>query len=235
MAVDPLASLLTLKNLQGPSNWEAQVAPLKASKDAYGRMDYRPLQEFLASQDAANAEDPISQKYKQIAEQQAASTVYNQPEAKQMRDEQMANKLKLATAPAETAGKYQVQAAEAAGKERAILADENQAEQNARAAQNNENITNRERMTSQDVTNRQRVNGLQKGTIQAPGASGLRGLFGMGTSQNDANQAEINRLQAPQEAAAPDIVTLRGPDGSLRRVRADQAQKYIAAGAEVVQ
>lgn len=152
-------------------------------------------------QEAADQQDdPMNQRYAAISAGQNAATVDRVPEIARLHDQELADKERLATAPARTAGMFNVQAAQAAGHERALLADENRKAIEGRQAQTQQNIGQRQQMTQQALNQRQRVAGLQKGTIKAarPANEGLLSRWLTGPSQTELNQHEIAGLQGGQ-------------------------------------
>ena len=130
---------------------------------------------------------------------------YNRPDVRAMREEELAGKERLATAPARVAGQYNVQAAQEYGKERAVLAAEQRAALDARQAATQEHVTGRAQATQRGLFNRQRIAGLQSGKIKAqllPAQGPMEWLFG--PSQSRSNQAEIARLEAEPEPESDD-------------------------------
>jgi hypothetical protein len=179
-----------------------------------------------AAEEASQIEDPINQRYQAISEGQNAAQVAQVPEIARMHEQQLAEKERLATAPARVAGQFNVQAAQAAGKERAALAAENRDAITARQAVTQGNIGARQGVTQQAINDRQRVAGLMKGTIKAerPAGEGVLGRFFTGPSQTTLNQAEISRLQGQGGEEAGQADDFSNPEAGDRAETADGIQ-----------
>lgn len=119
MPVDPNESLRAL--LGGGSNIANSRVALR-NKQLEDPLTTKLFRQQVGQENAAEAQaqaaDPLSQRYGQIAEGQGEAAVENVPEIKAMHDAALAEKMALATAPARTAGEFQVKAAEASGRAR---------------------------------------------------------------------------------------------------------------------
>lgn len=207
-ALDSLKALLTSGSMANADNSRSAIRAkqLPGSSPAFRHL--------LGMEDAADAatsaQDPMAEKYRQVAAGQAAAQVDADPQIHAMRDQELADKIKLAQAPAEAAGKYNVLAAEAAGKERMAQQAAQQQVLDTRQAKTQAQITQRQAATQQATGNRQRATMLSTGKAHAPrpaNEGALSRFFGgagglLGPSQSSLDQAEIARLQAGQGAPA---------------------------------
>lgn len=133
---DPQASLRAL--LGGGSNIANSRVALR-NKQLEDPRTSDPFRRMVmgenADEAAAQAQDPMAQKYRAISEGQASADVANDPRIKAEHDVSMAEKLALATAPARTAGEFNVKAAETAGRARGEAVAQAQDARTALAAQ----------------------------------------------------------------------------------------------------
>lgn len=200
-----LDSLKALLNSGSMANADNSRSALRAKQLPGSSPAFRHL---MGLEDAADAEtsaqDPLANKYRQVGAGQAAAQVDADPQIHAMREQELADKIKLAQAPAEAAGKYNVQAAQAAGKERLAAQAAQQQQLDARQARTQAQITQRQAATQQATGNRQRATMLSTGKAHAarPANEGILSRFLTGPSQSSLDQAEIARLQAGQSGQA---------------------------------
>lgn len=201
-ALDSLKALLTSGSMANADNSRSAIRAkqLPGSSGAFRHL--------MGMEDAADAEtsaqDPLANKYRQVGAGQAAAQVDADPQIHALRDQELADKIKLNTAPAEVAGKYSVQAAQAAGHEREAVRQAQEQALNDRQMRTQAQITQRQAATQQATGNRQRATMLSTGKAHAPRPAneGILSRFLTGPSQSSLDQAEISRLQAGQSGPA---------------------------------
>lgn len=161
---------------------------------------------------------------------------YNRPDVAHMRNEELANKERLATAPARVTGEYNVKSAEAAGHERELVSQENAAARTAQFQAGQQGLDRRQAQTQTNMANRTELAGLQKGGhAPRPAGESLLGRMFTGPWQSDIDKARIAQLQAPSQptaGGAGEMVTMVAPDGRVGQVPAAQVAQYEAMGAK---
>lgn len=144
------------------------------------------FQQLVGAEDVAEeeqaADDPIAQRYRDIGQAQNEALVYNMPERRAMREEDLAAQLGLKRAAAEEAGKAQIRSAEIAGPYRVSAAEA--------TAQGKEGVATRGAETQtanrQAIALRQRLAALQK--------QGRPGWFGQLTGEGAKYDTELDQI-----------------------------------------
>lgn len=187
-----------------------------------------------ADEAATQAQDPMAQKYRAISEGQGAAAVDNVPEIKAMRDQELADKIALATAPARTTGEFNVKAAETAGNARA---DALQTMLGAGLAPGQRVSAGGVSMSQpavphaasqSDIADRQYLAGLRAGKQHAPGYS-----FFSGPNQKDLDAAEIAKIEGRLGGGAASG-TIRARDLSTGIIHTAPAGTPLPDGFELI-
>lgn len=168
-------------------------------------------------------DDPQSQGYEDIAQGQAAAHTDQDPMIAGLRERDLADKERLLTAPARTAGEYNVRAAQAAGKARGEAAAQTQQGMVDRADAAREAAMERARVTQQGQNQRQQTALAAKTKASGGLLSGIKSLFGMG-------QPEAAPTAMPA-AGTGDLVAMHAPDGRELHVPSDRVAELQALGA----
>lgn len=160
-----------------------------------------------ADEAARTEADPMAQRYRQVGAGQTEAMVRDVPEIAAMREQQMAEKERLATAPARVTGQYNVEAAQVAGRERAALAEQQAERARQLAAQ-------RSTATQQGQMQRQRNTQLESQAKTAETEGGL-GLMDMLRGRPSAASRAAQLRSQQQFGEGPAVEDISGAEDQV--------------------